>query len=204
MGFLIFFITIISIATLYFWLNKDDKGRYVALVTIIVLLLVSSVSIHKYQETKSNLYWTMNYNYDEFIGGLNLSVLGDSQSEQNVYFKRYLSILRNRAIVFDTIGETTPISSFFTSQSMKEVFPEIIGTIYAIDLKIREEDYSLGKDMIEALSMNLSEIGNILGTNSRSMGYNNFGIMKVRIDYEENKISRVKELVDEIKKILDE
>lgn len=204
MGFLILFITIISISTLYFWVNKNDKGRYVALAIIIVLLLVSSLSIHKYQDTKSNLYWTMNYNYDEFIGGLNLSVLGDSQSEQNVYFKRYLSILVNRAIVFDTNGKTTPISSFFTSQSMKEVFPELIGTIYAIDLKIREEDYSLEKDMIEALSMNLSEIGNMLGTNSRSVGYNNFGIMKIRIDYEENRISRVKELVDEIKKILDE
>ena len=70
---------------------------------------------------------------------LNINYLGDSKSEENEYFKNKIGILVNRAIEFDTIGEITPMSSFFTTKSLKEVFPELKEIIYSIYYRIREE-----------------------------------------------------------------
>lgn len=197
-----FFIATVFILLVYSWTNRNDKGRYIALGTIIVLLIISSITIYKYQKTKSTLHQVMYNNYREFTSALNINYSGNSESEKNEYFKRQIVLLLDQIIEFDTISEITPMSSFFTSESMREVFPEIKEAIYSIHFKIKEEDYSLEHNTIESLSKHLSDIGFMLGEHVDSLGHNNWGVLRARIDYEESKIDRVKELVDEINQVL--
>lgn len=56
--------------------------------------------------------------------------------------------------------------------------------------------------MIEDLSKHLAEIGHILGTKMETGGYNNFGAPMVKIEYEEDRIDKVKELINDINRIL--
>lgn len=200
MMFLLLFIIIIFCLLVYSWINYNNKGRYIASVTIIVLLLISSITIYKYQNINNDWNWIASYNYNEFAGTLTLHTLGDSKLEQNEKLNRQISLLLNRIIELDAI---TSRSSLFASEPMEEAFLELKEAIYSIHAKIKEENYSLEKSMILDLSKYLAEIGNLLGTKIEYTEHNILGVPTRKIEYEEDRINKVRELINEINKVLD-
>lgn len=195
----IIFITIVIVLLWYSWVNNNDRGRYVALGSMILLLIISSFTIYKYQKAKHFSYISMRINYDEFVKELDISYLEDSKLEQNEDFKRQFDLLYNRTHALMINSEVTPISSIFTSESMREVLPQITEKIYNIGFILAQEDYALRNSTVTNISGYLREIGLILGSPSGEFRYG-----KNSINYEEKQIDKIKLLVDKISKILND
>lgn len=103
--------------------------------TIIALLFISSITIHKYQQISFYYDSMVISNYNSFIGSLTINRLTDSTLEQNEKLNSQVNLLLNKITELDNIYYR---SSLFTSESMEETFLELKKAIYSIDNKIRE------------------------------------------------------------------
>lgn len=199
MWILISFIGIILFLIWYSWVNRNDKGIYISLGTIILILVISSATIYKYQKSKHNSYVAIGLNYNQFVEELNINYVGDSKSEQYEDFKGQMDLLFNRIIILDIMSEITPVPSIFSSQDMREVYLKLKEKIFNIHYLIGEEKYHFKQSMIEDLSKHLKEIGLILNLQTSWKGYG-----RNVIDYEEVQINRIKVLVDGLNNILED
>lgn len=201
--FFIAFIIIISILLRYSWVNKNDKGIYIALGISILLLFMSSITIYKYENAKLFSHIAMRMNYDNLAKELNINYSGDSKLEKNENFNRQFDLVYNRAHSLQINSNIISVPSLFNSVSMAEAFGDVITKIYNIGYILAHEDYLLEPTKIESLSNYLSEIGLILDSPVEGYSYAYRG-RRIKMDYDEDQINRVKFLVDKMNEILED
>ena len=195
-----FIITIILLIR-YSLINRNNKGRLMAIGLSILLLIVSSTTMYKSEKSKNFTYTSMGINYDELLRELDIRYTPASELEENEKFKKEARLLFNRASGLMLNSEIIPIPDLFASKEMGETFRDLIKSINLIGINLLDEDYLIQSISIESMTNYLRQIGSILDSPNRSSSYIRKG-KRIKMNYDEREINKIKSLLADMDKVL--